>query len=309
MVLFRDKTILLTGGTGSFGQAFTRRILRLQPKKIVILSRDEFKQAEMAREFPDDGESPMRYILGDVRDLSRLQMAFRNVDYVIHCAALKRADKGEHDTLEFVKTNVMGSANVIQAAIDCNVKRVVALSTDKASSPVNAYGASKLMLEKLFVNAGAFVGAAPHPVFTVCRYGNVVGSRGSVVPFFKECLEKGEPLPITDVSMTRFVITMAQAIQLVMLALCSDQGVVLVPKLPSVTIQTIAEAVSGGAPNTILVGRRLGEKRAEQMIGLDERYLDLGTHYELRPDGASGFSYQSDTNSEFLDVDAFRKLI
>lgn len=307
--MFKGKTVLITGGTGSFGQAFTRHLLTQGPQKIIILSRDEFKQANMAKDLPDNGASPMRYILGDVRDLSRLQMAFRGVDYVVHCAALKRADKGEHDTVEFVKTNVIGASNVIRAAIDCGVKRVVALSTDKACSPVNAYGASKLMLEKLFVNAGAMVGAADYPIFTVCRYGNVIGSRGSVVPIFKECLSRGEPLPITHSNMTRFVITMRQAIDLVLKAFVAQQGMVLVPKLPSVNIMTIAQAVSGSdMPHISYLGMRPGEKLAEQMIGMDEPFFDMGNHYALHRTGKTGFSYSSNDN-RMLNADEFRQLL
>jgi UDP-N-acetylglucosamine 4,6-dehydratase len=310
MSIFSGRSILITGGTGSFGRAFTKELLaNHEPKKIIIFSRDEFKQSEMAKEWPDndDGVGRVRYVLGDVRNRDRLSMAFRGVDYVVHAAALKQADRGEYNPDEFVETNINGARNVIRAALDCNVKRVVALSTDKACSPVNLYGATKLCAEKLFIGAKAYVGDATGPIFTAVRYGNVLNSRGSVVPFFKQCINEGKPLPITDSRMTRFCITMAQAIDLVLKAFKAGAGDVLVPKLMAVDIETLAEAVNPlGERN--YVGLRPGEKLAEAMIGPDEPFVDATTHYILRAGGGSGFSYTSD-DAELMTVSEFRGLV
>jgi UDP-N-acetylglucosamine 4,6-dehydratase len=323
MGLLQGSGILLTGGTGSFGKAFIEYALReLNPRRLVILSRDELKQYEVRRQFDDDPR--LRWFIGDIRDRRRLERAMHDVDYVIHAAALKQVDTGEYNPFEFVQTNVQGSQNVIEAAIDCGVKKVVALSTDKASSPINLYGATKLCADRMFVSANHY--AAGHPSrFAVVRYGNVMGSRGSVIPFFRSLAERGEPLPITDLRMTRFWITLPQAVKFVVDSF--DQmsgGELYVPRIPSMRLIDLAKAI---APNSELeeVGVRPGEKLHEEMIAPDDarRTVLLGDRYVVMPhiagwgyeppaDGKpvpEGFAYRSDTNDLWLTDDDLRRLV
>ena len=323
MGLLQGSGILLTGGTGSFGKAFIEYALReLDPRRLVILSRDELKQYEVRRQFGDDPR--LRWFIGDIRDRRRLERAMHDVDYVIHAAALKQVDTGEYNPFEFVQTNVQGSQNVIEAAIDCGVKKVVALSTDKASSPINLYGATKLCADRMFVSANHY--AAGHPSrFAVVRYGNVMGSRGSVIPFFRSLAERGEPLPITDLRMTRFWITLPQAVKFVVDSF--DQmtgGELYVPRIPSMRLIDLAKAI---APKSELeeVGVRPGEKLHEEMIAPDDarRTVLLGDRYVVMPhiagwgyeppaDGKpvpEGFAYRSDTNDRWLTDDDLRRLV
>ena len=300
----QGKTLLITGGTGSFGKAFVRRTLKDQdPKKVIVFSRDELKQWEMQQEIQDDR---VRYFLGDVRDRDRLTRAFNGVDTVVHAAALKQVPAAEYNPLEFIKTNIDGAANVIDAALDSGVERVIALSTDKAVNPANLYGATKLCSDKLFVAANSYSGGRGCK-FSVVRYGNVVGSRGSVVPFFKS--RAGQEVPITDSRMTRFWITLDQAVQLVLNAAdCMAGGEIFVPKIPSMRIVDLAEAL-GCTYN--VVGIRPGEKLHESLISEDEarNTHDCGDHFRVYgPTSAvrvgsrvdDSFSYCSNTNPERL---------
>ncbi len=313
-----DKTILVTGGTGSFGQRFCRTVLnRYKPKKLIVFSRDELKQYEMANH-PDfrDHDLIVRYFIGDVRDPSRLRMAFRGVDYVIHAAALKQVPAAEYNPFECIRTNVYGAENVVTAAIHSNVKRVVALSTDKAASPINLYGASKLASDKIFTAAMNLVGAGD-PLFCAVRYGNVLGSRGSVVPFFKKLIDEGATeLPITDPRMTRFWITLQQGVDFVLSSLALMQGgEIFVPKIPSMNVSELAESMAPGMPQKT-VGIRPGEKLHEDIITeADARtVLELPDRYVIRHDGrlATGyhpdekpvpddFRYSSNINTNHLD--------
>lgn len=323
MALLQGASILLTGGTGSFGKAFIAYALEhLNPRRLVVLSRDELKQYEARQQFRDD--SHLRWFIGDVRDRRRLERAMYDIDYVVHAAALKQVDTAEYNPFEFVQTNVAGSQNVIEAAIDCDVKKVVALSTDKASSPINLYGATKLCADRLFISGNHY--AAGHPTrFSVVRYGNVMGSRGSVIPFFRALAERGEALPITDLRMTRFWITLPQAVEFVVRSF--DQmngGELYVPRIPSVRIVDLARVI---APNSPMkeVGIRPGEKLHEEMIAPDDsrRTLLLGDRYVVMPHIAGwgyqppvggtsvpeGFAYRSDTNEFWLSGDDLRELV
>ncbi len=317
------KTILVTGGTGSFGKRFTRRVLeRYQPKKLIIFSRDEYKQFKMAQEFPQEKYPCMRYFIGDVRDRDRLDLAFQGVDYVIHAAALKHVPICEYNPFEAIKTNVIGAENVIRAAIRNQVERVVALSTDKAASPVNLYGATKLCSDKLFLAAGAF-SRQRRPRFCVVRYGNVMGSRGSVVPLFLKLKGTG-CLPVTDRRMTRFSITLDQGVEFVLQCLQIMQGSeIFVPKLPSYRITDVVEAIAPGA-RIQEIGIRPGEKLHELMIPIDEarNTREFKTFYVIKPSwngreeyqGDKGlpcpddFQYSSGTNTEWLTVEQIRDL-
>ncbi|WP_100401664.1 UDP-N-acetylglucosamine 4,6-dehydratase (inverting) [Bacillus sp. FJAT-42315] len=314
-----NKTVLVTGGTGSFGQKFIRKALQQNVKKVIVFSRDELKQYEMAQEFTDPR---MRFFIGDVRDKERLYRAFDGVDIVIHAAALKHVGACEYNPFEAVKTNIHGAQNIVEAAIDRNVKKVIALSTDKACSPVNLYGATKLASDKLFVAANSYVGER-ETKFSVVRYGNVVGSRGSVVPFFKKVKETGR-LPITDERMTRFWITLDQGVQFVLDNLQRMHGgEIFVPKIPSMTITDLAKAV---APECVIdiVGIRPGEKLHEAMIMEDDarhtREFDM--YYVIQPEFPwwakyesegkplpDGFKYTSDSNTEWLTVEELRALV
>lgn len=322
MASLEGASILITGGTGSFGKAFIRHALNhLDPRRLIVYSRDELKQSEVRRMFDED--SRLRWFIGDIRDFSRLRRALDDVDYVIHAAALKRVDTAEYNPFETIKTNVMGSQNVIDAAIDLGVKKVIALSTDKASSPINLYGASKLCADKLFV-AGNHYAAHTHTRFAVVRYGNVLGSRGSVVPLFRRLAPTGT-LPITDKRMTRFWITLPQAVQLVIDSFERMLGGELyVPKIPSMRIVDLAEAI---APDATIeeVGIRPGEKLHEEMISEADSYrtLEHEDHYIIQPvlaewgnntrhDGRSmeaGTPYRSDTNDYWLTVEELRALL
>ena len=319
------RVILVTGGTGSFGQAFTKVVLDLfEPAKLIVFSRDEMKQYEMAQRF-DDGRFPcMRYFIGDVRDVDRLEMAMRNVDVVIHAAALKHVPAAEYNPFECVHTNVMGAENVVKAAIRCGVGKVVVLSTDKAASPVNLYGASKLASDKIFVAANHL--SAGKPRFSVVRYGNVIGSRGSVVPLLRKLIAEGaDSLPLTDERMTRFWITLPQGVNFVLSSLAMMRGgEIFVPKIPSMRIADIARAMAPNLPVKI-VGIRPGEKLHETMITEDDARMTraLADRYVIEPalsfwstdhytDGApvpDGFSYASNTNAEWLDEAGLKRLL
>jgi UDP-N-acetylglucosamine 4,6-dehydratase/5-epimerase len=309
-----ESSILITGGTGSFGKAFLKEILtNYNPRRVAILSRDELKQSEMRAHFTDER---IRWFLGDIRDKDRLVRAFHNVDYVVHAAALKQVDTAEYNPFEYVQTNILGSQNVIDAAIDAGVKKVVALSTDKASSPINLYGATKLTADKLFVAANNY-SYSYNTAMAVVRYGNVMGSRGSVIPLFQRLISENKPLPITDPNMTRFWITLLQAVRFVIDSFDSMHGGELyVPRIPSMRIMDLIEALKPGA-ETYVVGIRPGEKLHEEMIASDDSYRTLrqAHRYVVQPtvkewwfkdsEGepvAEGFSYSSNTNDQWLTI-------
>lgn len=315
--------MLITGGTGSFGKAFLQRVLETRnPARVVVFSRDELKQYEMRQTWGDDPR--VRFFIGDIRDRDRLTMAMHGVDYVVHAAALKQVDTAEYNPMEYVKTNILGSENVIQASLAAGVKKVVALSTDKASSPVNLYGATKLTADKLFISSNHYA-TAGGTRFSVVRYGNVMGSRGSVIPLFRRLAEQGQPLPITDLRMTRFWITLPQAVEFV-LASFSDMagGELYVPRIPSMRITDLAEAVAPGA-GLVEVGIRPGEKLHEEMISAEDsrRTLRRPDRYIVLPTFAiwggfsepagdpveDGFSYTSDANDMWLDAAALTAML
>ena len=323
--MLNDKNVLITGGTGSFGKECVAAILqRYKPNRLIIFSRDELKQYEMAQRFSREEYPCMRYFIGDVRDKERLYRAFRNVDVVIHAAALKQVPAAEYNPFEAVKTNILGAQNVINVAIDHKVKKVIALSTDKAANPINLYGATKLCSDKLFIAGNSYVGR-DETVFSVVRYGNVVGSRGSVIPFFLGQRETGI-LPVTDPRMTRFWITLPQGVDFVLNCLENMVGGELfVPKIPSMNIMALAEAVCPKCEIKV-VGIRPGEKLHEVMIPRDEarRTLDCEDYYIITPDfdffgrrfdSRNGktlpedFEYSSGDNDWVLTVDDMRKLI
>lgn len=315
-------SVLITGGTGSLGKALVDYLLReTKVRRIAILSRDELKQHNLRIEFKNDER--LRWFLGDVRDLERLKRAFHGVDFVIHAAALKQVDTGEYNPMEFIKTNVLGSQNVIDAAIDRRVKRVVALSTDKASSPINLYGATKLTADKLFVAANNY-SYAYGTTFSVVRYGNVMGSRGSVIPFFKSLAEQGKPLPITDLRMTRFWISIEDAVKFVIDSLeMMTGGELYVPRIPSMKIVDLANAVHPGA-ELEEIGMRPGEKLHEEMISSDDsrRTIILKNRFVVTPVVAEwgyelpkglimpeGHAYRSDTNDIWMSELDIKKFI
>jgi UDP-N-acetylglucosamine 4,6-dehydratase len=322
--MFDNKSILITGGTGSFGKHCTKTILEsYKPKKLVIFSRDELKQFEMQQKF----DIPcMRYFIGDVRDQSRLRRALEGVDIVIHAAALKQVPSAEYNPFECIKTNVLGAQNLIEACLDTEVERVVALSTDKAAAPINLYGATKLCSDKLFVAANNIKGHRDIR-FSVVRYGNVMGSRGSVIPFFLE-RRKTSVLPITDTAMTRFNISLQEGVDMVLWAVENAWGgEVLVPKIPSYRITDVATAIGPECEQRV-VGLRAGEKIHEEMITASDSVntVDLGRYYAILPSGAyyntqdycaktgaqgvmQGFCYNSESNERFLTVDELRSLI
>ena len=323
--MLKGKVILITGGTGSFGHAFTARLLKdCEPQKIIILSRDEFKQYQMAKIF-SDSRYPIRYFLGDIRDKDRLFRAFEGVDYVVHAAALKQVPALEYNPTEAVKTNVVGADNIVDAAIDAGVKKVIALSTDKAVNPINLYGATKLVAEKIFIAANAYGGGRVK--FAVVRYGNVVGSRGSVIPLFLKFKKQGaREIPITDIRMTRFWITLEQGVDLVLKALEeSEGGEVFVPKIPSMKIVDVARAINPGCKFNI-VGIRPGEKIHEILISEDEvrvtRVLDgiyvilpqffdrkVQEKYKNCPSVPDDFVYRSDTNDRWVTAEDLAAMI
>ncbi|MGE7752402.1 UDP-N-acetylglucosamine 4,6-dehydratase (inverting) [Lysinibacillus fusiformis] len=319
MNVLKNKTVLVTGGTGSFGKKFIHKALTLGVKKIIVFSRDELKQYEMKQEFDD---KRIRFFIGDVRDQDRLHRAFDGVDIVIHAAAMKHVDACEYNPFEAVKTNIHGAQNIIEAAIDCGVEKVIALSTDKACSPVNLYGATKLASDKLFVAANAYVGDKKTS-FAVVRYGNVVGSRGSVVPFFKKMKSKGV-LPITDERMTRFWITLEQGVQFVLDNLeRMHGGEIFVPKIPSMKVVDLAKAIAPECDIEI-VGIRPGEKLHEAMIMEDDarHTVEYDSYYVIQPefpfwsskfaeDGKKlpgGFEYTSNKNVDWLTIEELRTL-
>ncbi len=327
--MFDDKVILITGGTGSFGNQYTETLLRrYKPRKIIIFSRDELKQFEMQQRFYQDC---MRYFIGDVRDKERLTQACKGVDYIIHAAALKQVPAAEYNPTECIRTNITGAENVIHAAIANKVQRVIALSTDKAASPINLYGATKLASDKLFIAANNMVGGEV-PRFSVVRYGNVVGSRGSVLPLFRRLIDEGvDELPITDVDMTRFWITLQQGVDLVLSGFARMYGgEIFVPKIPSVKITDLARAMAPELPYKV-IGIRPGEKLHEKMISRDDSYrtLEFKDHYIIKPsitfydhpvdylrnrlgeEGVPvdpGFCYASGNNPWFLNVDEIQSL-
>ncbi|RVU36980.1 UDP-N-acetylglucosamine 4,6-dehydratase (inverting) [Hwanghaeella grinnelliae] len=325
------KNILVTGGTGSFGHAFVKSVIeRYTPERLIIFSRDELKQYEMAQVFSDTEHPFLRYFIGDVRDLERLKMAMRGVDYVVHAAALKHVPIAEYNPFECIRTNVHGAENVVNASIYCGVKKVVALSTDKAANPINLYGASKLASDKIFV-AGNALGGRNGPRFSVVRYGNVMGSRGSVVPLFKRLVNNGAThLPITHPDMTRFWITLRQGVNMVLSSFARMQGgEIFVPKIPSVDIKTLCAAIAPDLPMED-IGIRPGEKMHEIMITEDDARatLELDDIYVIMPlmqlwressreeYFASGarevdprFSFASDTNTEWLSLEETRTLL
>jgi UDP-N-acetylglucosamine 4,6-dehydratase len=313
MSFLDDSSVLITGGTGSLGKALIRHLLEFtEVRRVAIFSRDELKQLQLRKEFNDDAR--LRWFLGDIRDTERLKRALHGVDYVIHAAALKQVDTGEYNPMEFIKTNVLGSQNVIDAAIETGVKKVVALSTDKASSPINLYGATKLTADKLFVAANNY-SFSYGTTFSVVRYGNVMGSRGSVIPYFKEIAEQGNPLPITDMRMTRFLISINQAVEFVINSIeMMSGGELYVPKIPSIKVTDLAQAVAPGS-NMIEIGMRPGEKLHEEMISEDDsrRTIELENRYVVMPVVAEwgylvpagtkmreGMAYRSDTNELWM---------
>lgn len=322
--LFKNKSILITGGTGSFGNALAKRLLEEDAcSKVIILSRDEWKQHEMLEADPIFKSSKIRYFLGDVRDKSRLERAFSDVNFIVHAAALKQVPAAEYNPAEFIKTNVLGAMNVIDTAIDCGVEKVIALSTDKAANPINLYGATKLCSDKLFVAGNSYVGAEGKPTFSVVRYGNVAASRGSVIPFWKKLLLNGATsLPVTDERMTRFWITLSEAVSFVIQCLENARGgEIFVPKIPSVHITDVAKAMKKNI-KIDLTGIREGEKLHELMIGQEDarHTLEYDNHYIIVPEmythkkdllmpflkGRKGkdlpldFSYASNTNTHWL---------
>jgi len=283
--MLNNKTILITGGTGSFGKKCTEIIVnKFKPRRLIIFSRDELKQFEMEQEFPLSKYNFMRFFIGDVRDKERMYRAFHGVDYVIHAAALKQVPAAEYNPFEAVKTNILGAQNVINVAIDVGVKKVIALSTDKAANPINLYGATKLCSDKLFIAGNSYRGSE-NTFFSVVRYGNVAGSRGSVIPFFLKCRERGL-LPITDPRMTRFWITLEQGVNFVLSSLeRMVGGEVFVPKLPSMNIMELAKVIAPEC-KTEIIGIRPGEKLHEVMIPRDDarRTLEFEDHYVIQPD-------------------------
>jgi UDP-N-acetylglucosamine 4,6-dehydratase len=319
--IFDDQSVLVTGGTGSFGRAFVDRLLReSRAARVVVFSRDELKQFEMAQSY--NGESRLRFFLGDVRDSARLYRAFDGVDIIIHAAALKQIPAAEYNPFEFVNTNILGAQNIIDAAIDRRVRKVIALSTDKASSPINLYGATKLVSDKLFVAGNSYSGAKDTQ-FSVVRYGNVVGSRGSVIARLQE-LDNGDKFQLTDERMTRFWITLDHATRFVASSTARmTGGEIFVPKLPSMKLMDVVAAL---APDVEIerIGLRPGEKLHEEMISADDahRTVDHGTHYVICPsidwDGQKesagdrvpvDFEYSSNTNTNWLDRDGLMALV
>ncbi|WP_408595522.1 UDP-N-acetylglucosamine 4,6-dehydratase (inverting) [Limnohabitans sp.] len=321
-----DQSILITGGTGSFGKAFVRSVLDHCPKvkRLVVFSRDELKQFEMQQEFPESKYPALRFFIGDVRDQNRLRRALEGIDTVVHAAALKQVPAAEYNPFEFIQTNIMGAQNLIEACLDTQVKRVVALSTDKAAAPINLYGATKLCSDKLFIAANNFKG--PRDLrFSVVRYGNVMGSRGSVIPFFLERAKTGV-LPITDPDMTRFNISLDEGVEMVLWALERGLGgEILVPKIASYRIVDVANAIAPNCRQDI-VGIRPGEKLHEEMITQSDspNTIDLGAYYAILSASskarylasnlkaapvATSFAYESGTNPDFLSVEQIRALI
>ncbi len=326
--MLTNKSILITGGTGSFGKAFVKTVLEQYPniKRLVVFSRDELKQYEMGQEFSDRKYAGLRYFIGDIRDEPRLRRALEGIDVVVHAAALKQVPAAEYNPFECIKTNVLGAQNLIEACLDSNVQRVVALSTDKAAAPINLYGATKLCSDKLFVAANNIKGHRDIR-FSVVRYGNVMGSRGSVIPFFLEKRSSGV-LPITDPAMTRFNISLQEGVDMVLWSLENAWGgEILVPKIPSYKVTDLAEAIGPDCEHPV-VGIRPGEKIHEEMITASDstNTVDMGKYYAILPVGAKytmadycekmgatkvnqGFCYESGSNIDFLTVEELSNLI
>jgi len=325
--MFSGKSVLITGGTGSFGRALVRRLLAADtPERLIVFSRDELKQWEMRRDLPTESHSCLRFFIGDVRDRERLYRAFKGVDVVIHAAALKQVDTAEYNPFEAVKTNILGSQNVVSAAIDRGVEKVVALSTDKAANPINLYGATKLAADKLVIAANNYAGVDGTRL-SVVRYGNVIGSRGSVVPFFLSRRGQGS-IPLTDPRMTRFWITLDQAVDFVLATLARMKGgEIFVPKIPSMGLVEMAEALCPDCEQNV-IGIRPGEKLHEVMVPFDEAVhtVDLGDCYAILPafhewetsdrmagyggrPVPEGFVYSSENNADWLDAEGLRELI
>lgn len=324
----RNSSVLITGGTGSFGNAFLKTLLTIYPDtdRVVVFSRDELKQFDMAQRYPDSKYPCIRFFIGDVRDRDRLQRALEGVDTVVHAAALKQVPAAEYNPFECIKTNVLGAQNVIDACLDSSVKRVVALSTDKAAAPINLYGATKLCSDKLFIAANNIRGKR-NIRFSVVRYGNVMGSRGSVIPFFLDQKKHGV-LPITDPEMTRFNISLQEGVEMVLWALENALGgEIFIPKIPSYRITDLAEAIAPDSEHKI-IGLRPGEKIHEEMITVSDSYntVDLGSYFAILPTAGPvtvsdycrqnevelvepGFSYNSGSNPDFLTVEQLRDLI
>lgn len=326
--MLNHKSVLITGATGSFGKKFVETVFRKYPdvKKVVVFSRDELKQFEMSHQFPHEKYPAIRYFLGDVRDEARFKRACEGIDVIIHAAALKQVPAAEYNPMEFIKTNVLGAQNVINAALDTGVKHVVALSTDKAAAPINLYGATKLCSDKLFVAANNIKG--PNDIrFSVVRYGNVMGSRGSVIPFFMN-KRKEKVLPVTDPNMTRFNISLEEGVDLVLYALENAWGgEIFVPKIPSYNIMEVAKAIGPDCEHKI-VGIRPGEKVHEEMITASDSFTtyDLGKYFSILPPVPvwnmdeyirktkavkvpEGFAYNSGTNDQWLNAEDLRSLI
>ena len=323
-----NSSILLTGGTGSFGKAFIDRVLTTYPQlgRLVVFSRDELKQWQLQQDFPAEEYPQLRFFLGDIRDQDRLRRALEGVNIVVHAAALKQVPAAEHNPIEFINTNVIGSENLVQACLDTDVKRVVALSTDKAAAPINLYGATKLCSDKLFIAANNIRGDRDLR-FSVVRYGNVMGSRGSVIPYFLDRAKHGI-LPITHKDMTRFNISLNEGVDMVFSAIENSMGgEIFVPKIPSYRIMDVAEAIGPNCEKRI-IGIRPGEKIHEEMITSSDSFstINLGRYYAILPSDKTvharyqragivatpleqGFSYNSGSNSDFLDVDQIRDLI
>lgn len=327
--MLSNKSVLITGGTGSLGKQLTKEILEKWPdiKRLVIYSRDEQKQFLMAQEFPESKYPAMRYFIGDVRDIDRLKRAFNGIDYVIHAAAMKHVHIAEYNPDECVKTNIGGAENVIKAALQTNVLNVVALSTDKACAPINLYGATKLTSDKLFIAANNIKGNKDIK-FSVVRYGNVMGSNGSVIPFFLRLKKNGQPLTITDESMTRFNISLSEGVGMVLYALeYAWGGEIIIPKIPSYRILDLANAIAPEAEKRV-IGIRPGEKIHEEMISASDSYntYDMGTYYAIIPSTPiwdvnkwaekfeakkvePGFNYNSGENETFLTAEELSELI
>ncbi len=321
--------LLITGGTGSFGRSFVPEALKRLPnlRRMVIFSRDELKQFNLQQKYPPDKYPQLRFILGDVRDLSSLRRAFEGIDSVIHAAAFKQVPAAEYNPIEFIKTNILGSENIVEASLSSSVKQVIALSSDKASSPINLYGATKLCADKLFIAANNIKGKK-NKIFSVVRYGNVLGSRGSVIPFFIEKAKTGL-IPITSREMTRFNITLIDAVNMVFWCMKNScGGELFVPKIPSYRITDLAEAIGPSCKKEI-IGIRPGEKIHEEMISMPDAIntIDLGKYYAILPSRYSlnknlieknwgkfkflekDFTYNSQNNPDFLDIDQIRSLI
>jgi len=332
--MFNNKSILITGGTGSFGNLFVSVVLKkFKPKKLIVYSRDELKQSLMNQKFPKEKYKCMRYFIGDVRDLARLKLAMQDVDYIVHAAALKQVDAAEYNPMECVKTNIGGAENVVKAAMEAKVSKIISLSTDKASDPINLYGATKLTSDKIFVSSNNIVGEKQDTKFSVVRYGNVVGSRGSVVPIFQNLIQQGKKeLPITDEKMTRFWITLNQSVEFVLKSFERMQGgEIFVPKIPSIKVVDLAKAM-GPNLKIKIIGIRPGEKLHEKLCSIHESYLtlDFKDHYLIQPSinffninkinyfknklkevgkpVQKDFEYRSDNNKNFLNIQEIAKL-